>query len=210
MKTVIDAVNEFKGEIDTGVEAFVCNQSSGSIKVWYNDTFVDLATPQWTPLCCAKEFNDLVSQMETNFSKREQSYSDYKFDYHLSPEPTLTYTQAMADNGVLPSVGMECLYLDSTTNNYIKCLVMYISEWAIVLKQAGEGYGKDVELAKHINDVTIKPLTPPKTDDEKFMDALVEYNLCTDDSDWKEHLLGFIKSGELHGVSFQPLTVEAK
>ena len=69
MKTTYDAVNEFKGETDTGCTAFVCNQSSGSIHGWYNDTFVDLATPQWTPLCCAKEFNDLVSQMETNFGR---------------------------------------------------------------------------------------------------------------------------------------------
>jgi len=77
------------------------------------------------------------------------------------PESIPVFSQAMCDAGELPSVGMECFYLDSTTNNYIECTVMYISEWAIVLRQTGEGYGKDVELAKHVSDVTIKPLTPP-------------------------------------------------
>jgi len=79
----------------------------------------------------------------------------------LIEKPKPVYTQAMADKGELPSVGMECLYLDSITSNYIECTVMYVSEWAIVLRQTGNGYGKDVELAKHTSDVTIKPLAPP-------------------------------------------------
>ena len=164
MKTVIDEVNEFKGEIDTGCVAFVCNQSSGSINGWYGDTFVDLSTPQWTPPCLVNEFNDLVSQMETNFGECNQSYSDYKFDYHLSPEPALTYTQAMADNGVLPSVGMDCMVFvdenEKEVKEWFKGVVCGEYEGSPVIKlddltDGTEGYF-DV-----FSRVDIKPLTPP-------------------------------------------------
>ena len=135
-------------------------------------------------------------------------YNDGPFNGVLIPRPVQSsiFTQEMADDGVLPSVGMEC--------RLGELLVVYIlgktKNFELTGQLAFEVIGGDDE---RINEVgtslgNFKPLTPPKTDDEKFMDALVEYNLCTDDLDWKEHLLGFIKSGELHGVSFQPLTVE--
>ena len=73
MKTTYDAVNEFKGEIDTGCTAFVCNQSSVSINGWVN-------------------YIHPISERDCHTRK---------------PQPTLTYTQAMVDQGELPSVGME-------------------------------------------------------------------------------------------------------
>lgn len=89
--------------------------------------------------------------------------SDAKRNGTLIPRPvvTPTFTQAMADAGTLPSVGMELMYLDCSSNKYIHCVVMYFSKWAVVLRQIGEGYGKDVEIAKSFDDVNIKPLTPP-------------------------------------------------
>ncbi len=83
----------------------------------------------------------------------------------------LIYTQEMYDNGELPSVGMECMYRDVNTGNYILVEVMYISEWSIVIKKVSDGYGQNVEIAKHVSDVTLKPVNQ-RTKKEKAIDEL--------------------------------------
>ena len=136
-------------------------------------------------------------------------------NFTLQAKSTPVFTKEMADDGVLPSVGMEC-ELSEDFNGFRKGCVLKVyshdvssNDNCVLAGGIIEGVSGGVQAFEfHVK--YLKPLTPPKTDDEKFMDALVEYNLCTDDLDWKEHLLGFIKSGKLHGVSFQPLTVEEK
>ena len=109
------------------------------------------------------EFNELVAQMKTNFGKCEQSYSDYKFDYHLRPPvPPLTYTQAMADNGELPSVGMECLVkFHHQDNSYFqKGYVNGYSQdgnWLIFTDYLGNIESHNISEGVY----DFKPLTPP-------------------------------------------------
>ena len=137
MKTTYDAVNEFRGE-----------WYGSKDKIYTDDTRV---------VTYYERFNDLVSQMETNFGKCEQSYSDYKFDYHLSPEPIITYTQAMADNGELPVVGMECLIFNANCAHpkYIKGLIKYVGDLAVY------AYVENGERCDNVKTLKFKPLTPP-------------------------------------------------
>lgn len=144
MKTIIDVVNEFKAE-------------------WPHNT-LEIEWPHGALTCNAEQFNLQVAIMELNYGKCSKlNISDYKIVHKelLQPvKPDLIFTQEMCDNGELPSVGMECLYLD-TSKEYIKCKVVYLSEWSIVLEQTEKGYAQGVEVAKAVDDVTIKPLTPP-------------------------------------------------
>ena len=166
MKTLIDAVNAvntFRGEVPTisGVLLYMTMEL----------------------LVTKREFNECVEEMSSNFGTSE-AYSDYKASYKMINDdikpvtttytgefgyddktvapPVAVYTQKMADDGVMPKVGMECLYSDgkNTTATFI---VKYLSEWVVVFEQVSEGYGKGVEICKSINtDVfTCKPLTPP-------------------------------------------------
>jgi hypothetical protein len=101
MKTVIDMVNELQGEWHKSKDQlYACDK--GVITNYDN-------------------FMLAVAECETNFGKCEQSYSDYKSEYHygysnqrlidiqiaMSKPPV--YTQEMVANGVLPSMGMDCL-----------------------------------------------------------------------------------------------------
>jgi len=161
MKTVIDAVNFYQGEwrYHDATSAFYRGA------YWYCGSTKDLPAEH---VCTREEFNQCVEELSTNFGE-SQCYAEYK---HYFPLPAKqVYTQAMADNGELPSVGMECMYKDACTGNYIEVEVLFINEWSIVLKQTGEGYGKDVSVAKHVNDVKLKPIDT-RTDKEK---AIEEY-----------------------------------
>ena len=160
MKTVIDAVNEFKVDIPcalVGRSNWFFYSDDGEINIGLKYGRVRV--------CTFDQFNDLVSQMETNFGK-SYAYSNYKkeFDYHLSPEPALTYTQAMADNGVLPSVGMDCMVFvdenEKEVKEWFKGVVCGEYEGSPVIKlddltDGTEGYF-DV-----FSRVDIKPLDPP-------------------------------------------------
>ena len=163
MKTVIDAVNQFKGNSRVGNYYYVCNQDSGVVALWGKATLDDLYGPLWSELCTDREFNDLVSQMETNFGKCEQTYGNYKGLYRAckrlelyplinnKPQPTPIFTQEMADNGVLPSVGME---------------VMIDGEKRAILMGADKD-GDYITMSKGVYQFDsigyIKPLNPPIT-----------------------------------------------
>ena len=88
MKTTYDAVNEFKGvwpniimkeSRDKGDVIGFCKSNHTVFEVnefhWVAEGF-DISVFYW--VCNNVEFNDLISQMETNFGKCKQSYSDYK------------------------------------------------------------------------------------------------------------------------------------
>tara|TARA_R110000772_G_scaffold208650_1_gene319226 strand:- start:41 stop:685 length:645 start_codon:yes stop_codon:yes gene_type:complete len=161
MNTVIDAVNEFKGKWkypvgSVGTDAIYFRFNPKCVSYYYYGR----DKPYHHEYVCSKgQFNDLVLQMETNFGKCVQSYSDYKFGYHLPPEPTLTYTQAMADNGELPSVGMECkfdtTFFTTATSNRGTCeIIAYYGDkvWINVI---------DFDCVIKLSVIEFKPLTPP-------------------------------------------------
>ena len=68
MKTVIDAVNEFKGETD-GNYIYVGSGSNDINKGNLQETYATIHNEKWYLLCTSGQFKDLVSQMETNFGK---------------------------------------------------------------------------------------------------------------------------------------------
>ena len=175
MKTVIDAVNQFKGNSRVGNYYYVCNQDSGVVALWGKATLDDLYGPLWSELCTDREFNDLVSQMETNFGKCEQTYGNYKGLYRAckrlelyplinnKPQPTPIFTQEMTDNGVLPVVGMEVLY--TCINHQSGKPVIEVGKWysgTVIAYHDGFVWTSDNGL-RQLSNTKFKPLTPPIT-----------------------------------------------
>jgi hypothetical protein len=128
---------------------------------------------------------------------------------------TLTYTQAMADNGELPSVGMDCMaFVDENekeVKEWFKGVVCGEYEGSPVIKlddltDGTEGYF-DV-----FSRVDIKPLTPPIEPEEKALNDMIEQlkneGICSYDPIMLRILIAKFKANKIHGVSFQPLTVE--
>ena len=175
MKTTYDAVNEFEGEWHGSED-----------KVYIDDTRV---------VTYYERFNDLVSQMETNFGRWSeiaiQAWKDgdkelltkstkelevmdkvscyvchvgaYPMQQYcgscghellselVPPQPALTYTQTMADNGELPSVGMM---VEAYKDRAVEVMLPFDSTRFTV------GKCKDGEYALY-SIGELKPLTPP-------------------------------------------------
>tara|TARA_R110000744_G_scaffold380568_1_gene503268 strand:- start:43184 stop:43774 length:591 start_codon:yes stop_codon:yes gene_type:complete len=115
MKTLWDAVNELKGDLNNtwrfdGSEKYLhylnvdnswlCNDRQS---ITHYDTLGTTA-----------EFNQLVKYMEYNFGKCSAvdiyNYSRAKKEPLKPIDKSLVYTQEMVDNGVMPSVGMEFIH----------------------------------------------------------------------------------------------------
>tara|TARA_R110000823_G_scaffold80774_2_gene183739 strand:- start:138 stop:779 length:642 start_codon:yes stop_codon:yes gene_type:complete len=135
-------------------------------------------------------------------------------------EETLEYTQDMADNGVLPSVGMECrfdtTFFTTVTSNRGTCEIIAYYDGKVWINII------DFDCVINLNVIDFKPLTPPKTDKEKAIDDLDKVittayqdkiDSYVSSSRFKSEarvLLDQIIKGNVAGVSFQPLTVEVK
>tara|TARA_R110001632_G_scaffold231915_1_gene371439 strand:- start:94 stop:717 length:624 start_codon:yes stop_codon:yes gene_type:complete len=207
MKTVIDAVNEFKGEFLFSIDYLLYDRLSGKYcAVNY------LITPDgngYQQLVCTKaQFLATVAECETNFGKCKQSYSDYKFDCHLSPEPILTYTQEMSDNGVLPIINNEIMYQYGITN-YAKGTIKGVDGNQYWIKADCGGY-VECNISK------LKPVTPPITlEEQAILEACyivndskrcIDTNINIDCSAaQKAVIITLIKNGYI-----KPLTVEVK
>lgn len=107
MKTVIDVVNEFKGEwpyrnSHSIVEKLVDSQlfKKGELSN-YEGSMREL-TGNWLYVCSKEEFNRCVREM-----------SEPKW---INP----IFTQAMADNNELPSVGMEFMWSQWASEELVK------------------------------------------------------------------------------------------
>ena len=76
------------------------------------------------------------------------------------PESKPVYTQAMADNGELPLVGMECsVYEINQDETHDKTTIKYISDSTCVYEvKSGDLKG---EYAQYPTSLKFKPLTPP-------------------------------------------------
>jgi len=98
----------------------------------------------------------------------------HKSDAGVSAEPIKPiYTNEMADKGELPSVGMECIVRESEFSDFYKCKIEFINDDIILIKYKETS----VEVYKHFGlemDIAFKPLTPPKTDEEKAIDDLTK------------------------------------
>jgi hypothetical protein len=206
MKTIIDAVNELQGDLSNvnykGDETYHCNVNYNEDSGWwcsrgvYGDFVCTIDDFRFKALDMAhhspqNSFDYMMANKEplTKELDVDIDWSKYEIDYLMKNKSEPIYTQEMCDNGELPSVGMECLYYDDNKKQ-IKCKVMYLSEWVLVLSQTEKGYAQGVEIAKRVGDATVKPLTPPKTDKEKAIndtyrsDLSVKENLAIAYDQW--------------------------
>jgi hypothetical protein len=211
MKTVVDAVKEFKGDYNCKDVSGTCNQIIVAMKNfdgYYSVGDIDVGSGNrydtkgyWRAICTFAEFNNYVEFLASNMGKCEQSYSDYKFNYkfnyNLKPDTTPTYTQEMADNGVLPRVGMEFMWTQWASEELKLVKMLAIS--------GGECWIEIGENSIIVGNITgCKPLTPPKTDKEKAIDDISD-----------EFLKGGTTFRSVLEVAYdkwvtQPLTIEAK
>ena len=116
------------------------------------------------------------------------------------------YTQEMADNGVLPSVGMECLVLNhsSAAPNYNKATIKYMGDLVVY------AYCKEGERCDSKHKLKFKPLTPLEDGKAyKFENYKREWAgiYCNEESVFHTHQ-GIHKS--INCTNIQPLTVETK
>ena len=168
MKTVQDAVSEFRGELSKYINDSHTLYYTEDREKWYFNN--GLCPIVGVVVCTYKQFNQYIEDMETNFGKCTQTYSDYKFDYHLPPIDKPVYTQAMCDNGEWPSVGMECLInFPDIDNAWYKYTIDFMGKHTFIAtcEDVSERFG-------HSDDVHFKPLTPPKTDKEKAIDQIYD------------------------------------
>ena len=145
MKTVIDAVNEFKGEwpYHEADNMIYCKLSYsmyklGAIESYTCDEWSGLNTINWSALCSKDEFNQCVEEM----SKAEW----------INPVTSPTYTQAMCDAGELPSAGMECCYSSSSMVIWNKCTVIAYYDGFVWTSDNG---------VRPLANTKFRPLTPP-------------------------------------------------
>jgi len=188
----MDAVNEYEGDWanakygDIDVKFIFVSKGEGS--TWPKGMLVgdheNHSPSVFDEVCTREEFNQLVSECETNFGA-SVSYAEYKKLYNsvMGESPLETplddnskpvYTKEMADNGVIPSVGMECLIMYSSSN--YKGTITYMG------KGVGAYHSKDndKEYTFAFNSVKFKPIDT-RTDKEKAIDDIKSnYPECSD------------------------------
>jgi hypothetical protein len=158
MKTVMDAVNEFKAKLSKHVNSTHTIYINPENDRWYfND---GLCPVIGVKVCKRDEFLATVAECEANFGQCKQSYSDYKALYNSvmgKATQAPVYTQEMTDNGVFPSAGMECLVLNNSCSQpkWIKALIKYMGDLVIY------AYCEKGERCDRKRSLKFKPLTPP-------------------------------------------------
>tara|TARA_R110001632_G_scaffold70626_1_gene164463 strand:- start:1970 stop:2683 length:714 start_codon:yes stop_codon:yes gene_type:complete len=186
MKTVIDkvmnAVSKLKGDLGN----VSTPTSTDKYLYWCNESYFECLSfsddISWELICSCEEFLATVAECETNFGKCIR-YAEYKAEYErkeqltimldelhkLADEPTPAYTQEMADNGVLPSVGMEFICGDEMANDErtvefkgVKVKVIGVSamgkDKVITFCHESLGVGCGIFFSSWV-----KPITPPIT-----------------------------------------------
>jgi hypothetical protein len=143
------------------------------------------------------------------FERKSENKQDYIDALTVKTEPV--FTQEMADNGVLPSVGMECLILYSSSN--YKGTITYIG------KGVGVYHSKDndKEYTFPLDSVSfkaLKPLTPPITLEHGmgYQFTNIEDNTIHGiyDEDENSFRGTCVEWGANSCTNIQPLTVEVK
>ena len=229
MKTVMDAVNEFRGILNEryAFESTTNEHYWPKGKMVGDDTNHDCT--KFRAVCTREQFNTLVQECMTNFG-RSVTYDEYKeqqenkvkveIDYeytgksngffthgkiykvsecdgehvtnddnvdsrheisddYLSKNFVKLFTQEMSDNGELPSVGMECLIM-YTSSNY-KGTITYMGDGVGVYRSKDNN--KEYTFA--LVSVKFRALDT-RTDKEKAIDDIMKNNpafIRADESD---------------------------
>ena len=193
MKTIIDAVNYFKGEYtyDSNFLYFDENGFFGSHK----DYSVDENNYY---ICSREEFNQCVKEMMTNFNT-SPTYSEYSGMLKVATElaekhKQSVFTKEMQDAGKLPEVGMKVKHL--AVDKFVMLTADANSKY--VLKSVNDMYSlallHDIEAIDN------------RTDKEKAMDDMWDSYRTCDKSALRPQivvkLIEAIKSGKVHGVKW--------
>ena len=176
-KTVLDAVNEFKGEFPYKGEDASIIYSVYSLSGFSDYYGTGNSTPNsnWYKVCSYEEFNECVKECSDNFGKPTKSI----------------YTKAMSDNGEPPLVGMECMI-----NGHKRVILLTAdNDGDYVTMNNGGIYDSD---GIH----NIKPIDN-RTDKEKAIDDLfkLDESICNN-TKWHENFLDEIIAGNIHGVTW--------
>jgi hypothetical protein len=183
MKTIFDAVNELKGDlnntylfdINNDVYLFHC-----IIDGDYACSPSETETDDEKLVCTSAEFNALVEDMSLGLDVN--SVTKYKFSEYLHEPKSLleketkpdykplVYTQEMVDNGELPIVGMEFMGKGYAHNEYTKMWfkleALGIYSGSVIAESCSEA--NEVQLYSEI-----KPIDT-RTDKEKAIDELIK------------------------------------
>jgi len=151
MKTIIDAVNEFKGDLPK-VDEEVEHVAQIIMAAMDFDEYKkgDITTGSgvsnngfWNVICTAEEFNQCVDEM---------SKAEWIKPVTLSP----IYTQEMADNDVLPVVGMKLNISFVYGNTFNESVITYMGD-GVGCYRCKEGE----EYTFATKSVLFSPITPP-------------------------------------------------
>lgn len=168
MKTIIDAVNEFKGEWPESEKDELVTTSdnwdggavwAGTIQprriLGIHGSCQTLNDASWVILCTQSEFNKCVEEMTdgTLWASRDIPLT-YTFSDELKITPAVTeliinnvYTQELSDAGVLPSVG-SCAMLKVSTE-YLKIRSVLAGQSVYITSHFKTNGGK--ELCSFVN-----------------------------------------------------------
>ncbi len=120
LKTVFDAVNELRGDLNNAARADTQTYLKFSLvtHTWLCSAS-SIANHSYEDVCTIAEFNALVEDMQLGLDINSVTHSELYNYVNADKTPLekesivnkpLVYTQEMADNGILPSVGSEVLY----------------------------------------------------------------------------------------------------
>jgi hypothetical protein len=182
MKTVMDAVNEFEGvftledqDNDDKMILEVIKEDSMDVVGELRCGYEGYSKEYRVMVCNESQFNDLVSQLETNFGE-SLSYKEYvsiqAVGASMVGKPSQpVFTQAMADNGELPVVGSKCdfetAFFTAATLNKGTCEILAYhggKVWINII---------DFDYVINLNVIDFKPIDT-KTDKEKAADEFIK------------------------------------
>lgn len=153
MKTVVDAVNAFKGDIENGAARYLVSfdfANSDLISYVISKSSFSMGV---CPVCTTEEFNQCVAEM-----------SEAKW----IPESKPVFTQAMADAGELPPVGM--LVQIKSLNDPSPCFI----NGSVIHVMHGEVWYRDDKRGNCITFTDKLMFKPIKTEREKAIDEMQE------------------------------------
>tara|TARA_R110000868_G_scaffold162439_1_gene393667 strand:+ start:16956 stop:17603 length:648 start_codon:yes stop_codon:yes gene_type:complete len=211
MKTIFDAVNELKGDLNNTYLFDINND------VYLFHCIIDgdyVCSPFETDdtheyICTRKDFNALVEEMTLGLDVNSVTHGDL-YDYvnanktilekETKPDyKPLVYTQEMVDNGELPIVGMEFMGKGYAHNEYTKMWfkleALGIYSGSVIAESCSEA--NEVQLYSEI-----KPIDN-RTDEEKANDDILK--LVSGLPTWRyksKAVVEAIKAGNIHGLKW--------
>lgn len=175
MKTVIDAVNNFKGIFPYSDAFYIIhwyNPHDGGLFEFSNMIVGNKPNSNWYPVCTKELFNQCVEDCSNNFGK----------------EVKPTYTQAMANHNILPLVGMKCCYSSLAEVVWNICTVIAYYDGYVWTSDNG---------IRMLSNTKFKPIDTRTDTDKAYDDMETAYKTLT-----LETFISCIKTGDFHGVTF--------